>query len=180
MAQTFQVSSSRFQVHSRANMKLETSNMKLLAVVYDSNNLNFGVPRDLAIAHDDQPGQVGGSHLLQAGTDLRTDEHDRPLARASELGQLGAEFFAQLFDRLRGSADEQSALGVLDAGRDPVLQRRVKRQDEQPCFGVAIAAANGAGQSMTDVFGKENQVLGFAGVVAERFQDLAELPNGHF
>src|SRR5262245_53968658 len=146
MAQTFQVSSSRFQVHSRANMKLETSNMKLLAVVYDSNNLNFGVPRDLAIAHDDQPGQIGGGHLLQAGTDLRADQYDRPLPGAGELGQLGAEPLAQFFDRLWDRPDKQSALGVLDAGRDPVLQRRVKRQDEQPCFGVAITAANRAGQ----------------------------------
>ena len=75
------------------------------------------------------------------------------------------------FHRLRRHANEQPAFRVLDAGPNPVLQRRIERDHVQLALGVAIAGANLPGQPMADIFGEQNRVLRPRGVVAQRFQD---------
>src|SRR5437868_1440590 len=143
-----------------------------LRVVDDADDFDLRVACDFVKAHDDQPRQVGDGHLLETSADLWADKQNWPLAGANELARLCADSFAYFLDRLRRSANEQSALGMLDSRGDFVLQRRIERQDEQATFGVAIAGADRASQAMADIFGQEYQVFGFGGVIAQRFEHL--------
>src|SRR6185369_9763753 len=117
------------------------------------------IARDFAVAHDNQAWQIGGRHLLQASSYLWANKQNRPFASSRQLLGLPADFFAQFFDRLRSRPNEQTTLGMFDAGGDLVFERRVKRQHKQAAFRIAIASANRSGQTMANIFGEENKVL---------------------
>ena len=64
----------------------------------------------------------------------------------TSFSDLGGDQPAGRLDRLRRHADEQPVLVVLEAGADPVLQRRIERDHVQPALRVAIAGADRPGQ----------------------------------
>ena len=58
-------------------------------------------------------------------------------------------------------------------------KRRIERDHVQPALLVAIARADRAGQPVADVFGQQDRVFRARGVIAERFQDRAQLADRH-
>jgi hypothetical protein len=69
---------------------------------------------------------------------------------------------------------------VVNSRGNLVLECRIERQDKDAAFGVPVAGADGPRQAMADILAEDDRVLGLASVVAERFQNLAQLPDGNF
>ena len=79
----------------------------------------------------------------------------------------------------RRKANRQPFLVMLDAGPNPLFQRRIERDDVQPLVPIAITRANGPRQPLADVLGQHDRVFRAWGTIAERFQNRAQLANRH-
>lgn len=143
-----------------------------------SHGFDVGIAGDFIETEDGEMIERGVGDLTDPRTDVGADDDDcRRTSLSQQLegaGQLTVEGF------LNGGRkfDAETALGVVDASGEEILETGIECDHAHQSITVAVLLADRTAHRVADVFGKDSEILRAIGVVGERFEDGFQIADG--